>query len=260
MTTKKRSLQGKPGGLSQAPYSLFASIYDACMDHVPYEQWADYLDECAWRLLGRRPENNLDLACGTGLLLAQLLRRPGRFAGVDGAPQMAAVARRRLPLTRIEVASLCGPTPFAARSFDRITCCHDSLNYLSAAELKQAMVEVARLLPAGGLYSVDLATLSNMRDWFDGRLIRRRIRGISLRWSNRYLSASNELISTLRMRTNDGRLIVEQHRQRFIDPAELIAAAGAAGLRLALREGDYSKRPPGVRDSLWNFHFLREES
>lgn len=261
MTTKKQSASTRPGSRAlpapAPPYSLFARLYDECMDHVPYEQWSDYLDECARQWLGQGPWPTIDLACGTGRLLEWQRRKPGKLCGLDASAAMVERARQRLPGIRIEVDRLEELRAFRKGEFDRALCCHDSLNYLSPAQLQAHLGQVARILRPGGLYSTDLVTLSNMRDWFHGRLIRRSVGGLALRWSNRYSARSRELISTLHFRQASGEECREVHRQRYVAPEELVAAAEAAGLRLVVRHGDYEQRGPRLRDSLWNFHFRK---
>ena len=45
-------------------YTSFAEVYDIFMDNIPYEEWADYLDEM---LKEYHIPNNmvLELGCGT---------------------------------------------------------------------------------------------------------------------------------------------------------------------------------------------------
>ena len=128
-----------------------------------------------------RPPRMLDVACGVGELLEQMLARlPTLEAyGVDSSEAMLIQARQRLaswPRVRLTLASSgVGPSaqlPYAPGFFDLITCTN-ALHYLS--DPSATVAGLATLLaPGGQLVVEDYAT----RDWgarwriFEG-LIRR---------------------------------------------------------------------------------------
>ena len=56
-------------------YTSFAEVYDTFMDNVPYEEWADYLED-RLKEYGIRDGLVLELGCGTGSmteLLAEIV-------------------------------------------------------------------------------------------------------------------------------------------------------------------------------------------
>ena len=84
------------GRMQRPPFTALAAVYDAIMADVEYDHWADFvLSYARDRDVG--VTRALDLACGTGGFTRELLA-PGReVVGLDGSPEMLAVARERLP-------------------------------------------------------------------------------------------------------------------------------------------------------------------
>jgi demethylmenaquinone methyltransferase / 2-methoxy-6-polyprenyl-1,4-benzoquinol methylase len=85
----------------------------------------------------------LDLACGTGDFCRAISAEHGDAVGVDFALGMLRAARTDAPLVRADALRL----PFAASSFDAITCGFALRNLTS---LPPAFAECARVLRPGG--------------------------------------------------------------------------------------------------------------
>jgi demethylmenaquinone methyltransferase / 2-methoxy-6-polyprenyl-1,4-benzoquinol methylase len=104
-----------------------------------------------WRrfLVSRLPRGGhvLDVATGTGLVAAQLLRRGFRVTGVDQSPEMLAVAHRRFG-DRVELINASAQAlPLAAGSFDHLTFTY-LLRYV--ADPRVTLAEMARVVRPGG--------------------------------------------------------------------------------------------------------------
>ncbi|MCB1324166.1 MAG: methyltransferase domain-containing protein [Spirochaetales bacterium] len=256
MTRKKTS--GREGaGAPVPPYAAFAAVYDAYMDHVPYDQWARYLVGVARALLGGLPDRVLDLACGTGALLEELYGSVGQVSGMDCSREMLRRARARLPGGDFRPGRLEATLPFEPGSVSWMVCTHDSLNYLpDHDQLVVHLRSARRLLRPGGLYSVDFVSLKNIMRNFHGKTAEYDLNGVRLTWSNRYEPRSRVLVSELQFRRN-GEYVLETHHQRFFEEAEILAAVSEAGLRVCARGGDYSENPEA--QNLWNFHLQSEE-
>ena len=106
-----------------------------------------------WRrfLVGRLPEDGgevLDVATGTGLVAAELLRRGFRVTGLDQSAEMLYVARRRfgdrVPLVEASAEAL----PFADASFDHLTFTY-LLRYVE--DPGATLAELARVVRPGGV-------------------------------------------------------------------------------------------------------------
>ena len=105
-----------------------------------------------WRrfLASRLPPGGhvLDVATGTGLVAAELLRRGFRVTGVDQSPEMLAFARRRFD-GRVELVEASAEAlPFADGSFDHVTFTY-LLRYVD--DPGATLAELARVVGCGGV-------------------------------------------------------------------------------------------------------------
>lgn len=137
---------------------LFASIapvYDILNRVLSLRRDVAWRRALARRLPAGPPSRwTLDLACGTGDLAIELLRRGHRVVGADFVEPMlrraaAKAARRgaRLPLVVADAHRL----PFRAGSFDAVTVAFGVRNF---ADRAAALGEIRRVLAAGGALGV----------------------------------------------------------------------------------------------------------
>ena len=105
-----------------------------------------------WRrfLVSRLPQDGghvLDVATGTGLVAAELLKRGFRVTGVDQSPEMIAVARSRFAGRVALVEASAEDLPFERESFDHVTFTY-LLRYVD--DPRATVAELARVLRPGG--------------------------------------------------------------------------------------------------------------
>jgi len=104
-----------------------------------------------WRrfLVSRLPRGGhvLDVATGTGLVAAELLRRGFRVTGVDQSPEMLAIAHRRFRGDVTLVQASAEALPHASESFDHLTVTY-LLRYV--ADPEATLAELARVVRPGG--------------------------------------------------------------------------------------------------------------
>ncbi len=132
-------------------WSQRASFYDDLFASVSTQAITPILDSLG-DLPGRR---HLDVACGTGHLVAAASRRGAMSEGVDFAQPMINVARTSYPDQCFKVADA-AHLPYEDASLDMVSCAFG----LSHMENPQAAVnEAFRVLKAGGRFAFTL--------WFD---------------------------------------------------------------------------------------------
>jgi demethylmenaquinone methyltransferase / 2-methoxy-6-polyprenyl-1,4-benzoquinol methylase len=106
-----------------------------------------------WRrfLVSRLPRGGhvLDVATGTGLVAAELLRRGFTVTGLDQSPEMLAVARERFS-ERVQLveASAAAALPFPDAAFDHLTVTY-LLRYVD--DPPATVAELARVVRPGGV-------------------------------------------------------------------------------------------------------------
>jgi len=142
--------------VSERARELFAPLgptYDR------YARLLSFGQDPRWRrfLVSRLPvgpeDTVVDVACGTGAVALELVRRTGcSVVGVDQSPEMLAEARRRLADHRIEfVQAAAQALPFEDSSFDGLTAAY-LLRYLD--DLPAGLAELARVLRPGATASL----------------------------------------------------------------------------------------------------------
>ncbi len=89
----------------------------------------------------------LDVATGTGLVAAELLRRGFRVTGLDQSEEMLAIARRRLGRQAELVQASAESMPLADATFDHVTFTY-LLRYVDDPEA--TLAELTRVVRPGG--------------------------------------------------------------------------------------------------------------
>jgi len=143
-------------------YHAIANMYDRHNAEIDYGAWADFVEETFRRHLPARPELLLDLACGTGSMTIELARRGYDMIGVDGSADMLNIAMDR---TYDEGLSGILYLMQDMRTFElygtvgAITCCLDSVNYLtSTKDLDACFATAHNYLDPDGLFLFDVNT------------------------------------------------------------------------------------------------------
>lgn len=134
--------------LSQAAFDRQAAGYDTGIQGSHARMLYPYLLQEIDRAWGDRV---LDLGCGTGALMAQVLSEDSRrqVTGLDLSEQMLARAKKRLGDRAVLVQGDSEHLPFPDRSFDVVYCCDSFHHYPNP----QAVVEeAARVLEFGGVF------------------------------------------------------------------------------------------------------------
>ena len=135
-------------------YESLAACYDELTYDIPYEKTLTFFERlCAQEHV--QPHSVLDLACGTGKLTLELLRRGADVIGTDLSPEMLAMAQKNcarkgfsplLLLQDMRELDLYG-------TVDVAVCATNSLNYLqNGEELRTVFSKVQNFLTPGGLF------------------------------------------------------------------------------------------------------------
>lgn len=144
-------------------YEKFYPFYDVVMgDRSAAASYiAELIDHC-------RPGTRtvLEIGCGTGTILG-LLSQSYEVAGVDRSRKMLAIARRKLPQTKLFCQDM---TNFAiGEKFGAIVCVYDSINHLLRFSDWQRVFHRVRFhLKKDGIFILDVNTLGKLRRLAEG--------------------------------------------------------------------------------------------
>lgn len=170
------------------PYTGFAFVYDMFMDNVPYDEWAEYVQN----LLKKYHIDNgllLELGCGTGSMTRRMALRGYEMTGIDNSEEMLQIAREKSIECKDNILYLCQDM----REFELygtvsavISVC-DSMNYiLSEEDLLKVFQLVNNYLDPQGLFIFDLDTEYAYREVLgDNTIAENRDEG-SFIWENTY--------------------------------------------------------------------------
>lgn len=99
--------------------------------------------------------NVLDVACGTGDMVVELLKHGCTVTGIDLSDEMLAIARQKATSAIFQLGNA-EALPFPDASFDAVTCAFGVRNFV---HLEQGLNEMLRVLkPGGQLVILELAT------------------------------------------------------------------------------------------------------
>ena len=109
----------------------------------------------------------LDVACGTGDMVVELVKRGCTVTGIDLSDEMLAIARKKTASANSQFSILnsqfqkanAEALPFAEGEFDAVTCAFGVRNFV---HLEQGLHEMLRVLkPGGRMVILELATPDN---------------------------------------------------------------------------------------------------
>lgn len=223
----------------QLPPNSYARFAD-CYDGVRFDRFSLSLAGRVERAIARSGAKRiLELACGTGSLLARL-QAPGRsLTGLDLSREMLLRARDKRCGARL-VNGCMTALPFR-RPFDLILCLYDSMNYLvEERDFAATVGEARRLLAQDGLFLFDLNNrLAYEEVWADSGVYEAEGEGGRIRIRSRYDRAAGvgEADVEIERREGDRSVVYASvHRQRHYPADEVAARLSRAGFDRVDRE------------------------
>lgn len=237
-------------------YRHFATVYDAFMGIVPYEEWAGYIDKA---LRGNGVPTGatvLDLACGTGTMAALMAQKGYEIIGVDASADMLSEAYRKCSEIGIgndinrDISRAILFLNQDMRDLDLYgtvsaayaTC--DAMNYLLTDEdFIIVLKKVAMFLEPDGVFVFDLKTDYKYRELGENTYQDDNARA-SYIWKNHYDPKTCINAYNVRFFVEGGGTFEEVHRQRAYSTEAVTAMANEAGLRVVLIEDNYTEEPP----------------
>ena len=233
-----------------AAYEGFADIYDALMDDVDYDAWAEYYLALLARA-GVAPKTLCDCGCGTGSMSVRFASRGIRVTGVDLSDQMLsraqAKARRfgvQAMFVRQDMCALALPKPV-----DALVCACDGVNYLLDDARLAAFFRAAHAaIRPGGALAFDISSQYKLSRTLGDSFFGEERDDVAYLWSNRFDSAAQtvdmDLTFFVRERGELFRRFSETHTQKAHAPEHLKALLLASGFSNIIVFGDRTFDPP----------------
>ncbi len=154
--------------IHREPYAELAKIYDRVMNHVKYDEWAEYIASI-FHHFGMNGKHILEIACGTGTLSIFLHKLGYDVTSMDLSPAMLAVAAVKFEahgMPRKLFAANMTSLPLKTE-FDAVLCLYDSVNYLQETiNFRETIKEVSLVIKNRGLFIFDICTVKNSRSFF----------------------------------------------------------------------------------------------
>lgn len=247
-----------------AAYEALAGIYDALMDDVDYDAWAEYYLRLV-RRGGGEIRHICDCACGTGAMSVRFAERGYRVTGVDlSAPMLARAqekARRQgvqAMFVRQDICELSLPRPA-----DALVCACDGVNYLlDDARLNAFFASARNALKPGGALAFDISSAWKLEHVLGNAFFGEERDDVAYLWSNRWdaqaRTVAMDITFFLREREDLYRRCAELHVQKAHDPEHLARLLEANGFRDVEIYGDRTFEAPGPRETRIHICALRE--
>jgi SAM-dependent methyltransferase len=215
-------------------YGDFAYVYDLLMGDVSYSKFADYVEVLFEKHCIKKPELILDLACGTGNLTIEMLKRGYDMIGIDISTDMLNCAFEKSSRLGLPVLWVCQDM----RSFelygtvDAIICGVDGLNYIIDIEdMKKVFSLVNNYLNPGGIFIFDMSTPFKLEKTLGNNLFYELRDDVTYLWRNKYRKKDKTC-------TLDLTIFINEHEDiyRRIEETQIQKAWSMEEVQSALKE------------------------
>ena len=218
-------------------YKDFAKFYDALMEDADYKGRSEYI-LTLFDKFGKRPEELLDLACGTGEFSNEFARRGISVIGVDISEEMLCIAKEKSEVHGNDILYICQDAASLDLhgKVDGAVCLLDSLNHIiDYTEFCKAIERVSLFLCDEGLFIFDVNTIYKHRQVLGDNTFVLEEEGVYCVWQNFYNPEDNTVDIALDFFEGDGKnykRYSEDITERAYTEKEIKSALKKAGLEI----------------------------
>lgn len=230
-----------------APYVALASVYDLVMDHVDYQEWAEYIHGLVKDFVGE-PADILELGCGTGSFAFEFADLVvSRYVATDGSPSMVRVAREKSAMfgsrVEIEILDFTDLDAKGNQEYDLVLLLYDGINYLTKpADVASTLQGIRALIRSGGSLIFDQSTPANSvnnADFFEDRATE----GLASYVRRSRYDAATGLHHTTFDLEIDGETYREHHVQRAYSLNDMTRLLVSSGFEIVAAFEDFTRLP-----------------
>ncbi len=229
-------------------YAHLAAVYDRLMADSPYDQWLSWLEQ-VWGRLGR-PNQVIDLGCGTGTIAIPLAKRGYRVTGVDLSSEMLAIAYDKMKREQADVSWVeQDMRELSLPPADAVISLCDSLSYLTEEEdVRQTFRRVSDHLKPGGTFLFDVHSPYKILHGFGDNTFTLNEEEVSYIWQcfcdPVRLEVEHQLTFFIQQPGGLYQRVEEEHFQRAYQPVQMIRWLREAGFEEISLTADFRNEPP----------------
>lgn len=224
-------------------YADLSAYYDGFCHEVDYAEQARFASrafDCFGESGGREI---MDLACGTGQLLAHLGAMGFALSGLDNSPAMLAATGQRCPTAELVLCDLAG-FEFDSR-FDLMTCFLYSMHYSHpVSAIGESLRRAFRALKPGGVIVFDLVDREGITNRHDiTTRLSQHDANFTFRSGWRYSGSGEDLELRVMIAREDAtgtQRWMDRHTMTATTIAEVQALMAACGFAVTVLERDFS--------------------
>ena len=224
-------------------YGPISRVYDRLNGDLDYKSWADGVEAAFLKIMGKKPELVLDLACGTGRMTFELAHRGYDMTGIDLSIEMLMRARDRQTDENILWLNQ------DMRSFElygtvgAVVCCLDAVNCLmNIRDVEKCFALVHNYLDPGGVFLFDVNTPYKFENVFADNAYILEDENVYCGWQNSYNEKTGVCDFYLTVFEDDGegyRRYDEIQREKKYSKKQLSDALERAGFEVIGFFGGY---------------------
>lgn len=172
-------------------YIEFASLYDRLMDDIDYEKWYKYLEEIFKRY--DKPNNILEMACGTGNISYFLAKARYQVTAFDLSNEMLSIAYNKLnEFDNVKLLQQDMRDFKINDKFDCILAICDSINYITETnDLLDTFKSVYNHLDKDGIFVFDINSYYKLKNIIGNNTFVEDRDNIFYTWQNYFDEDSN---------------------------------------------------------------------
>ncbi len=219
-------------------YERFAHIYDALMNDVDYDKWAEYVISFLVKNYGDKKINILECACGTGAVTIRMAKRGYNIIGSDLSEDMLEVASEKARRNRLNIHFIRQDMTCISlhKRVDAVISCCDGVNYLTSREkLLKFFSSAYDALKDNGLLLFDISSRYKLSTILANNTFGENQEDNAYIWKNIYDETNKLIEMNLTFFSRKGELFErfsETHIQRAHSVREISGALNDAGFEL----------------------------